>query len=272
MGFNLAPSTQAGSGAYGAVPGAIGAPPSIFSQVNSNVPGAAGLATGAAGNIASEQAGMLSPGTQNLLRNNAAAMGVSVGQPGGAPGNTISNENLLTNMGLTSEGLSQQGDQGYLSFLGGVGQTQQNPNLLADIASNNATMAAAPNPAAAAAQQQAQMMQYFNLLRGPTLPAGSTGVHGAGSTNLISGGGGQPTLTNPLGTVTGLGGGAPIAGGGGGGYQDDTAYNSTATGTTPGTQTDDDGNPVDAYGNPILNNAGNFGETDDDTGASGGGQ
>ena len=270
MGFNLAPSTQAGSGAYGAVPGAIGAPPSIFSQVNSNVPGAAGLATGAAGNIASEQAGMLSPGTQNLLRNNAAAMGVSVGQPGGAPGNTISNENLLTNMGLTSEGLTNQGDQNYLSFLGGVGQTQQNPNLLADIASNNATMAAAPNPTAAAAQQQSLMQRYFDMLHGPFVYG--TGVHGAGSTNLISGGGGQPTLTNPLGTVTGLGGGAPIAGGGGGGYQDDTAYNSTATGTTPGTQTDDDGNPVDAYGNPILNNAGNFGETDDDTGASGGGQ
>lgn len=202
MGFNLAPSAQAGSGAYGAVPGAIGAPPSIFSQVNSNVPGAAGLATGAAGNIASQEAGALSPGTQDLLRNNAAAMGISVGQPGGAPGNTISNENLLTNMGLTSEGLTNQGDQNYLSFLGGVGQTQLSPNLLTDIASNNATMAAAPNPAAAAAQQQQQMIQYFNMLRGPQLPAGSTGTEGSG---------GNKTPPNGL-TFTPPGGQLPTGG------------------------------------------------------------
>lgn len=182
QGFNLTPGTQGGSGAYGAVPGAIGAPPSIFSQVNSNVPGAAGLATGAAGNIASQEAGVLSPGTQDLLRNNAAAMGISVGQPGGAPGNTISNENLLTNMGLTSEGLTNQGDQNYLSFLGGVGQTQLSPNLLTEIASNNATMAAAPNPAAAAQQQQSLMQRYFDMLHGPFNYGTGIGASGANKT------------------------------------------------------------------------------------------
>ena len=256
MGFNLAPGVGTGSGAYGGVPGSIGAPPSIFSQVNQAVPGAAGLATGAAGNIASQEAGMLSPGTQNLLQNNAAAMGISVGQPGGLPGNTISNENQLTNMGLTSEGLSQQGDQNYLSFLGGVGQTQLNPSLLTDIASNNATMAAAPNPAAAAAQQQQQMLQYFNLLRGPQ-NFGSGGTKLASSTpNLVGGGG----FSNALGVPT-TGAGAPGAGAGsiqipgtGGGYQDDMAYsNPGATGGSPGPATgpyyggfsNDGGGPAD---------------------------
>ena len=210
MGFNLSPTPQSGSGAFGSVPGQISSPPSIFSQVNANVPGAAGLATGAAGNIASEQAGMLSPGTQNLLRNNAAAMGVSVGQPGGAPGNTISNENLLTNMGLTSEGLSQQGDQGYLSFLGGVGQTQQNPNLLADIASNNATMAAAPNPAAAAAQQQSLMQRYFDMLHGPFVYG--TGVKGSGANNTTLLGGAPGGSGGPGSAPGGVTSGGAIAG------------------------------------------------------------
>jgi hypothetical protein len=204
MGFNLSPQTQGGSGAYGAVPGAIGAPPSIFSQVNSNVPGASGLATGAAGNIASQEAGVLSPGTQNLLQNNAAAMGISVGQPGGAPGNTISNENLLTDMGLTSEGLTTQGDQNYLSFLGGVGQTQLAPSLLTDIASNNATMAAAPNPTAAATQQQSLMQQYFDMLHGPFNYG--TGVKGSGANSKPADG---VTFTPPGGDLPG-GGRAPL--------------------------------------------------------------
>lgn len=167
LGFNLNPSARTGAGAYGSVPGGIGAPPSIFSQVNAAVPGAAGLAPGAASNIAAEEAGVLSPGTLDLLQNKASAMGITAGLPGGLPGNTISNENLLTNMGLTSEQLSNEGNQNYLAFLGGVGQTQLQPNLLADIAQSNATLAAAPDPAAAAAQQQADLMRMYNLGQGP---------------------------------------------------------------------------------------------------------
>ena len=170
LGFNLAPGPSAGSGAYGATPGLTSAPPSIFQQVGANVPGSAGLAQGSATNIASQQAGMLSPGTSNLLRDNAAAMGVTAGQPGGLPGNTISNANLLTDMGLTSEGLTQQGDQNYLSFLGGVGGAQLNPSLLTDISQSNANLAAAPDPAAAQAAQQARLMQMYTLGLGPSKP------------------------------------------------------------------------------------------------------
>lgn len=199
----------AGSGSpYGAVPGAIGVPPSIFSQVNTAVPGASNLAAGAAGNIASEQAGVLSPGTQNLLTNKAAALGVNQGQPGGLPGNTISNENLLGQMGLTSEQLSSQGDQNYLSFLGGVGNAQLSPNLLTDIASNNATLAAAPNPTAAASQQQQLMQQYFDMLHG-SFNYG-TGIHGSGANKTPTNG---VTITPPGGQLP-TGGYAPLTLGG----------------------------------------------------------
>lgn len=195
MGFNLAPTPGGGSGSpYGGVPGAIGAPPSIFSQVNANVPGAAPLAGASAANIGSELNGQLSTGTQNLLQNKAASLGVNVGQPAGAPGNTISNQNFLDQLGLTSEGLSHEGNQDYLSFLGGVGATQLSPNLLTDIASNNATMAAAPNPELAAQQQQYNLLSMYGLNRpsGPTYANSAVGKQNsnaplAGSSYLTPG-------------------------------------------------------------------------------------
>ena len=218
QGFNLAPGPQGGNGPYGAVPGAIGAPPSIFSQVGTAVPGSTAAAGGALGDINSELGGVLSPGTQNLLQNKAAALGVSVGQPGGTAGNTLTNQNLLDNMGLTSEGLANQGIGNYLGFLGGVGQTQLQPNLLADIASNNATMAAAPNPQAAAQQQQNLMMQYFNLLHGQSQPKGPA----TGRVPISAQGGSGFSLT-PTGAGAFGSSGVPITSGGSG-FMDDTAY------------------------------------------------
>jgi hypothetical protein len=235
QGFNLAPGPQGGNGPYGAVPGAIGAPPSIFSQVGTAVPGSAATAGGALGDINSELAGVLSPGTQNLLQDKAASLGVSVGQPGGTAGNTLTNQNLLDQMGLTSEGLSNQGIGNYLSFLGGVGQTQLQPNLLADIASSNATMAAAPNPGAAAQQQQNLMMQYFNLLHGQTAPPGPA----TGRVPIAGPGGGGIGAPHPGFQLTPSGAGAFGAAGVGSAYQDDTAYGAlnptaTAPATAPG--------------------------------------
>ena len=129
-------------------------------------------------------------------------MGVSVGQPGGAPGNTISNENLLTNMGLTSEGLTNQGDQNYLSFLGGVGQTQLSPNLLTDIASNNATMAAAPNPDSGSRTAAAADDAVFQHAPRPPIASGIDGYRGIG---------GNKTPPNGL-TFTPPGGQLPTGG------------------------------------------------------------
>lgn len=190
MGFNLSPSPGTGAGAYGMVPGQTQAPPSIFQQVGNAVPGANGLAQGSATNIATQQAGMLSPGTSSLLQNNAAAMGVTAGQPGGLPGNTISNQNLLTNMGLTSEGMSQQGDQSYLSFLSGVGGAQLKPSLLTDISQSNANLASAPGPQAAAQQQQANLMQMYQMANpqqsNPNWWESGPGGTAPGSSNLFT--------------------------------------------------------------------------------------
>jgi hypothetical protein len=195
-GFNANPTAQLGNGAYGAVPGAVAIPPSIYSQVNQAVPGAAGLAAGSAANIASEEAGTLSPGTLQQLQNASAAFGVNAGTPFGQPGNTLPTENLLTNMGLTSEQLSQQGNQNYLNFLGGVGATQIDPSLAASIAQSNAQLAAAPNPAAAAQQQQNLMMQWYNLTNPKPPP-----VNNNNPASAVATGGTGTWLTNAQGTV-----------------------------------------------------------------------
>lgn len=181
--YNVNPTPQSGSGAYGAVPGAIGLPQNTFQQVNAAVPGAAGNAQAASGVIGSELSGNLSQGTQNLLQDKSAAYGVNIGQPGGQAGNTLSLQNFLGSIGLTSENLAHQGVGDYLNFLGGVGAAQTNQGLAVDVATQNALDAAAPNPAAAAAQQQSFFEQYLNQMSNPaggSLPAGSTGVLGSG--------------------------------------------------------------------------------------------
>jgi hypothetical protein len=55
-------------------------------------------------------------------------------------------ETLLKTLGLTQEELQQAGSTNLNSFLSTSGQQQQSPQLMAEIASSNATNAAAPNP------------------------------------------------------------------------------------------------------------------------------
>lgn len=172
-GYNTNPLTQTGTGVYGAVPGSIGVAPSAFQQTTTNVPGLGGDTTGAANDIASELGGQLSPATMQLLQNKAASFGVNVGQPGGSPGQTITNSNLLDNLGLTSEGLTHQGIGDYNNTFGTVASTQTNPELATGVASRNATFAAAPNPTAAGSYAQTLFQQYLNRM---SSPAGGTGV------------------------------------------------------------------------------------------------
>lgn len=150
------------SGAFGAVPGQIGAPPSIYSQLNSNVPNYGSLTGGASADIGSELAGRLSPGTTNLLQDKSAALGINSGMPGGTPGNTLTNQNFLNSMGLTSEGLAHQGLTDYNQFTNTEGSQQSDPNLLFGIATQNAEDAAAPNPAAAQSYAQQLFDKYSN--------------------------------------------------------------------------------------------------------------
>ena len=163
--FNPAP--QGGSGAYGAVPGVIGVPPSQYNQLQGLLPGLSGLTGAASGVIGSELGGVLSPGTQNLLQDKAASYGVNSGMPWTTPGNTLPFQNLMNSTGMTSEGLSQQGLGSYMNFATGLGSLQNNPNLSFEVASQNALDASAPNPAEAAQMQLSDFEQYMQQMNSP---------------------------------------------------------------------------------------------------------
>ena len=163
LGYNLAPTPTGGQGAYGAVPGATTAPPSTYSQASSVYSGLPGLTSAAGDVIGSELAGTISPSTQSNIWNQAAARGVSLGQPN----SPMSNEIGLSLTGTTTQGLQKAGETDYLNFLGGLTSTQLAPSLLAGISQSNATLAAAPDPAAAAAQQQALFDKYYQQSRSP---------------------------------------------------------------------------------------------------------
>lgn len=184
--YNVTIPTQKGNGPFGTVPGAIALPNSQYDQTAGVVKKLPGLTAGTASNIASELGGQLSPGTLNLLQNRAAAFGVNVGMPGGTGGNTLTTQNLLDNIGVTSENLAQKGVQDYNSFLPTVGSQMLAPSLQADVADRNATFAAAPDPTQAASYAQKLFNQY---LQSTQSPAGGSNVS---AYNRARGGGGPP--------------------------------------------------------------------------------
>jgi hypothetical protein len=145
--FSLNPTpTEGGGTTFGQVPGALGIPPSVWEQ-EQNIPGVSAAITSNMGNINSELAGQLSPGTTENLEDSAAARGLTLGQ-GGNTG--LVNESLLKTLGLTQEELQQAGSTNLNSFLSTSGGMQTSQDLAATIASSNATNAAAANPTLAA--------------------------------------------------------------------------------------------------------------------------
>lgn len=163
--YNPNPTPQGGSGAYGAVPGVLNLPNNIYSEVNTAIPGLAGAAPNAAGAITAQTAGLVAPDVQNQIQQKAAAMGLGGGGGVGVPGSFTSN-NFLASLGQNSEQQQQSGIDNYIKFLGGVGQTQTDPNLAFQVSQQNAIDAAAPNPAAAAGQQQTDFDNYMKMVRG----------------------------------------------------------------------------------------------------------
>lgn len=159
----LAASTGTGSGgsgsrsAYGTVPQPIANPQSVYSQVQ-GIPGVTQAQNTVLSNIQSNASGNLSTGTLNLLQDKAAQFGVSSGMPGLSG---LSLQNLMQNIGLTSETLSQQGTKDYLSFLTGTGSTMLDPGLSASIADRNSVYAAAPDPRMAAEAQLGLLDRYL---------------------------------------------------------------------------------------------------------------
>ena len=190
-GFTLNPAPTQGSGTtFGMVPGAIGAPPSVWQQEQS-IPGVGAATSSETSLINSQLAGQLSPSTTANLENSAASRGFSLGQ-GGNTG--LTNEILMNTLGLSQEQLQQQGSQNYLNFLTTTGQQQQSPQLLADIASRNAAMAAAPNPTLAA-QEAIALGQGSGRTTNPGYQ--TTPTYGTGTTNYYDFGGdtGTPSQT-----------------------------------------------------------------------------
>lgn len=179
-------SAPGGRSAFGSVPGPIGVPANQFQQVAGVVPGLPKLTNTVVGNIQSAAEGNLSTGTQNLLQDKAAQYGVTSGMPGLSG---LSLQNLMQNIGLTSELLTQQGTKDYLSFLTGVGSTQTDPNLAASIEDRNANNAAAPDPRMAAEYQLGLLDRYLQQYGGGNRPSGGSGVSPGGNYQIPNIGG-----------------------------------------------------------------------------------
>ena len=165
--YNASPAPTSGQGAFGMVPGQTALPPSIWDQLNSNIPGYGAMTTSATGNIQSMLNGQVSPSTMMNLGNQAASRGVSLGQPNSPMSNMIG----LNLLGTTSEGLQQQGLQDYNSFSSTAGSEQQNPALMSEISQSNAVLGSAPDPSAASAYEKSLYDQYMAKMN----PAGGTG-------------------------------------------------------------------------------------------------
>jgi hypothetical protein len=184
--FNYSPSPVPGQGIYGSVPGQVSAPPSIWEQTLAANPAFSEMTASESDLIKSQQSGLLSPETLRNIGNYAAARGVSAGQPNSPLANLIG----MNVVGTTTEQLQQQGSQNYLGFLGAVGGMQQNPSLMAEIATQNALWAAAPDPSAAGQHAEQLALQYLQSQRpqgghaAAYSPAGNIGI---GSGNPFSG-------------------------------------------------------------------------------------
>jgi hypothetical protein len=169
MAYNYNPAPQSGNGAFGTVPGATQIPPSLWEQLNQNVPNYGAMTTSATGSIQDMLSGKLSSGTTSNIWNSAAARGTALGQPNSPMGTAIG----LNLTGNTSEGLQQQGLTDYNTFTNTAGGLQQNPALMADISQSNAVLGAAPNPSDSAAYAKSLYDEYMQKMQNPASGSGS---------------------------------------------------------------------------------------------------
>ena len=163
------------SAAYGSVPNPTPMPESTWQEAMAADPNLAGLNTSSDSVIQGQLAGQLSPQTTNAIRDSAASFGVASGMPG----SQFQGFNGLRQLGLSVEGMQQQGLGNYLNALKSTGSMQLDPSLVTGISQYNNALAAAPDPAAAAEQNfnLEEWMRQQN--RGP---AGGTGQMGGGYT------------------------------------------------------------------------------------------
>jgi hypothetical protein len=107
--------------------------PSPLTAWDSIIPGFSGLTKTATSNASQALSGNVPQDVINNIQDQAAAWGVSAGMPGFGSG-TLTSEQALKNLGLTSLGQKQTGQNDLLGLIGGysgtvlptVGQSLQN--------------------------------------------------------------------------------------------------------------------------------------------------
>ena len=157
-GYNITPAAQPGQGAYGAVPGMIGIPPSYWEQM-SNIYPVSPQATQASKIIGSQMAGELSPEEIATYQRLGAQFGAGIT---GGPSQFSGRQGLLS-VGRKVSDVQQQGILNYEAMLKALSGTLTPQELAAQIANRNATMAAAPDPRLAAEQQMRDWMEKFQM-------------------------------------------------------------------------------------------------------------
>lgn len=158
--------------------------PQPAQDVANQIPGLTNLNQQASGVIGNQLAGQLNPDTVTAIRNAAATQSAASGMPGtSAIAGTLGGNNTLRDIGLTSAQTQQQGIANYNSFVPTVASTQTvNPSLQAEINTQNAVSASAPNPAAAQTYAQQLFQSYISQLNKPQpTEAGKLGLSNNGT-------------------------------------------------------------------------------------------
>jgi hypothetical protein len=160
--------TGAAPGIFGSRPAPIPMPTPYqnLSGVFPNLPGANATVSS---DIMNELTGQLSPSVLNNIQQAAANFGITSGMPGSGLGQN----NLLRNIGLTTEQLVQHGLGDYASLIPTIASTQTvSAPLQAEIAGTNASNAAAPDPTAVESYAENLFNKYMKKFG--TNPAGGT--------------------------------------------------------------------------------------------------
>jgi len=209
------PSTQAGSGTYGAVAGST-ALPSASEDLSAVYPNLTASNQAAADAALSELQGNVSQATQNNIQDAAARWGISSGM---GANSGIGNNLSLRDLGLNTEALQQQGISDYAKLLSTIDNTQTvSPETQIGLSQSNNALAATANPQDATDYALSLYNKYLS-----NASTGGASTTGAVTTKLAGNAGGSGTTSpfqvtgasTPI-TATGNGISAGASGGGSG--------------------------------------------------------
>jgi hypothetical protein len=207
--YNTRPSPTSGTTAFGEVPGPIDLP-NPYQDLTRHLPQLGPLNQAAGSDILANLHGQLSPETLARIQDASASFGISSGMPGSG----LQRNRTARDLGLATEDLQARGLQQYNQTIPTISSTQTvNPSLQADIASRNATFAAAPNPAAATSHAEDLFNSYLQRIGGGGPGLAINRARGGAGYSIGGGGGGYSGWGLAGGGVAG-GGYAPAVAGG----------------------------------------------------------